>query len=137
MQDVASRFGPSETASIAVGTSYKYCPVLQCSNSVTFLKLAFILEALSTCFCFILPGAYVDDAILSKQGFTNFAKLPSVGAAQGEMVSALSLMTSQTSTLLQRGPVYLTSLLHSYVKQQSEDEIEEKKVETSEKSQFV
>ncbi|KAJ6658187.1 hypothetical protein lerEdw1_001454 [Lerista edwardsae] len=71
-----------------------------------------------------LLGAYVDNVILSKQGFTNYAKLPSMVAAQGDVVGALSLVTSQTSTLLQRGTVHLTSLLDHYVKQQSGDAVE-------------
>ncbi|XP_061448202.1 large ribosomal subunit protein uL10m isoform X2 [Rhineura floridana] len=73
-----------------------------------------------------LLGACVDNVILSKQGFTNYAKLPSMVAAQGGVVGALSLMTSQTSTLLQRGPVHLTSLLEQYVKQQSCEAVEAK-----------
>lgn len=83
-------------------------------------------------FCLILSGAYIDNAILSKQGFTNYAKLPSMVTAQGDVVGALSLVISQTSTLLQRGTVHLTSLLDHYIKQQSEDAIEAK--ETPENS---
>lgn len=71
-------------------------------------------------------GACVDNAILSNQGFTDYAKLPSMVTAQGNVVGALSLVTSQTSTLLQRGTVHLTSLLDSYVKQQSGDTVEAK-----------
>uniref|UniRef100_A0A8D2KRP8 Large ribosomal subunit protein uL10m n=2 Tax=Varanus komodoensis TaxID=61221 RepID=A0A8D2KRP8_VARKO len=71
-----------------------------------------------------LLGAYVDNVILSKHGFTNYANLPSMVITQGEVVGALSLMTSQTSTLLRRGPVFLTSLLDQYVKQQSCEAVE-------------
>ncbi|CAI5790182.1 ribosomal L10, mitochondrial [Podarcis lilfordi] len=77
-----------------------------------------------------LLGACVDNTILSKQGFTNYAKLPSMVTAQGEVVGALSLMTSQTSTLLQRGPVHLTSLLDQYVKQQNCESVEAKETGT-------
>nr|XP_056720609.1 39S ribosomal protein L10, mitochondrial [Euleptes europaea] len=66
-----------------------------------------------------LLGACVDNTIMSKEGFTNYAKLPSVEATQGEVVGALSLLPSQTSALLQRGPVHLISLLDQYVKQQN------------------
>ncbi|XP_053117532.1 39S ribosomal protein L10, mitochondrial isoform X2 [Hemicordylus capensis] len=82
-----------------------------------------------------LLGAYIDNTILSKQGFTNYANLPSMVAAQGQVVGTLSLMTSQTSTLLQRGPVHLTSLLDQYVKQQSGEAVEAKEEKTPEKSE--
>ncbi|XP_048373297.1 39S ribosomal protein L10, mitochondrial [Sphaerodactylus townsendi] len=64
-------------------------------------------------------GGCVDNTIMSKEGFTNYANLPSMAASQGEVVGALSLLSSQTSTLLQRGPIHLTSLLDQYVKQQT------------------
>ncbi|XP_054849616.1 39S ribosomal protein L10, mitochondrial isoform X1 [Eublepharis macularius] len=72
-----------------------------------------------------LLGACIDNTILSKEGVANYAKLPSMVAAQGEVVGALSLLTSQTSTLLQRGPAHLTSLLEQYVKQQSSEEVKQ------------
>ncbi|XP_062992530.1 large ribosomal subunit protein uL10m [Elgaria multicarinata webbii] len=82
-----------------------------------------------------LLGACVDDVILSKQGFTNFASLPPMVAAQREVVGALSLMTSHTSTLLQRGPIHLTSLLDQYVKQQSCETVEAKAEGSPDKSE--
>ncbi|XP_033026177.1 39S ribosomal protein L10, mitochondrial [Lacerta agilis] len=84
-----------------------------------------------------LLGACVDNTILSKQGFTNYAKLPSMVTAQGEVVGALSVMTSQTSTLLQRGPVHLTSLLDQYVKQQNCESVEAKETGTLDKSEAL
>uniref|UniRef100_A0A8D2QSV0 Large ribosomal subunit protein uL10m n=1 Tax=Zosterops lateralis melanops TaxID=1220523 RepID=A0A8D2QSV0_ZOSLA len=51
-----------------------------------------------------LLGACIDDTILSRQGVENFARLPSLEASQGQTVAALSLPSSQTSSLLQRGP---------------------------------
>lgn len=79
----------------------------------------------------------VDDVILSKQGFANLAKLPSLVTAQGEVVRALSLMTSQTSTLLQRGPVHLTFLLEQYIKQQNGEADEVKETGPSDKSEAL
>ncbi|KAH0626790.1 hypothetical protein JD844_001998 [Phrynosoma platyrhinos] len=84
-----------------------------------------------------LLGVYVDNAILSQQGFTNYAKLPSMVTAQGEVVGSLSVMTSQTSILLQRGPVHLTSLLDQYVKQQSGEANESKETATPNKSEVL
>ena len=79
----------------------------------------------------ILLGGCVDDVILSKKGFVDLAKLPSLVTVQGEVVGVLSLMTSQTSTLLQRGPVYLTSLLEQYIKQQNSKADEAKETRPS------
>ncbi|XP_009987263.1 PREDICTED: 39S ribosomal protein L10, mitochondrial, partial [Tauraco erythrolophus] len=58
-----------------------------------------------------LLGACIDNAILSRQGVENFAKLPPLEAAQGQTVGALALLPSQTSSLLQRGSALLTALL--------------------------
>ncbi|XP_007420211.1 39S ribosomal protein L10, mitochondrial isoform X1 [Python bivittatus] len=77
-------------------------------------------------------GACIDNVILSKQGFVNYAKLPSIVTAQGETAGVLSLMTSHTSRLLQRGPAHLSSLLDQYVQQESE-KVEEKQMGTSAK----
>ncbi|KAM6453485.1 large ribosomal subunit protein uL10m isoform 2-T2 [Liasis olivaceus] len=77
-------------------------------------------------------GACIDNVILSKQGFVNYAKLPSIVTVQGETAGVLSLMTSHTSRLLQRGPAHLSSLLDQYVQQESE-KVEEKQMGTSAK----
>ncbi|NXQ97166.1 RM10 protein, partial [Sagittarius serpentarius] len=63
-----------------------------------------------------LLGACIDDTILSRQGVENFAKLPSLEAAQGQTVGALALLPSQTSSLLQRGSVHLTALLDQHIR---------------------
>ncbi|XP_009992066.1 PREDICTED: 39S ribosomal protein L10, mitochondrial [Chaetura pelagica] len=64
-----------------------------------------------------LLGACIDDTILSRQGVENFAKLPSLEAAQGQTAGALALLPSQTSSLLQRGPAHLTALLDQHILQ--------------------
>ncbi|NWV10385.1 RM10 protein, partial [Ptilonorhynchus violaceus] len=63
-----------------------------------------------------LLGACIDDTILSRQGVENFAQLPPLEVSQGQMVGALSLLPSQTSSLLQRGPAYLTALLDEHIR---------------------
>uniref|UniRef100_A0A8D0AZH4 Large ribosomal subunit protein uL10m n=1 Tax=Salvator merianae TaxID=96440 RepID=A0A8D0AZH4_SALMN len=77
-------------------------------------------------------GGCVDNTILSKQGFAMYAKLPSLAAAQGQVVDTLSIMGSHTSTLLQHGPLHLSCLLDQYVKQQSGEAEEAKKTDKSE-----
>ncbi|NWI04371.1 RM10 protein, partial [Tichodroma muraria] len=63
-----------------------------------------------------LLGACIDDTILSRQGVENFARLPSLEESRGQTVAALSLLSSQTSSLLQRGPAHLTALLDEHIR---------------------
>ncbi|XP_057270615.1 39S ribosomal protein L10, mitochondrial [Pezoporus wallicus] len=69
-----------------------------------------------------LLGACIDDTILSRQGVENFAKLPSLEVAQGQAVGALSLLPSQTSSLLQRSSAHLTALLDQHIRRLQEAE---------------
>ncbi|NXL67483.1 RM10 protein, partial [Chordeiles acutipennis] len=64
-----------------------------------------------------LLGACIDDTILSKQGVESFAKLPTLEVSQGQTVGALTLLPSQTSSLLQRGPAHLAALLDQHIQQ--------------------
>ncbi|NXB53975.1 RM10 protein, partial [Leucopsar rothschildi] len=63
-----------------------------------------------------LLGACIDDTILSRRGVENFAQLPPLEVSQGQTVAALSLLSSQTSSLLQRGPAHLTALLDEHIR---------------------
>ncbi|NXB72927.1 RM10 protein, partial [Donacobius atricapilla] len=63
-----------------------------------------------------LLGACIDDTILSRQGVESFSRLPSLEVSQGQTVAALSLLSSQTSSLLQRGPAHLTALLDEHIR---------------------
>ncbi|NXS32829.1 RM10 protein, partial [Pomatostomus ruficeps] len=63
-----------------------------------------------------LLGACIDDTILSRQGVENFARLPPLEVSQGQTVAALSLLSSQTSSLLQQGPAHLTALLDQHIR---------------------
>ncbi|XP_066196568.1 large ribosomal subunit protein uL10m isoform X2 [Sylvia atricapilla] len=63
-----------------------------------------------------LLGACIDDTILSRRGVENFSRLPSLEVSQGQTVAALSLLSSQTSSLLQRGPAHLTALLDEHIR---------------------
>ncbi|XP_045692764.1 39S ribosomal protein L10, mitochondrial [Phyllostomus hastatus] len=67
-----------------------------------------------------LLGGCVDDTILSRQGFINYSKLPSLALVQGELVGGLTLLVAQTHSLLQHQPLQLTALLDQYVRQQRE-----------------
>uniref|UniRef100_A0A8D0ZII6 Large ribosomal subunit protein uL10m n=2 Tax=Sus scrofa TaxID=9823 RepID=A0A8D0ZII6_PIG len=67
-----------------------------------------------------LLGGCIDDTILSRQGFINYSKLPSLALVQGELVGGLTFLTAQTYSMLQHQPRQLTALLDQYVKQQQE-----------------
>lgn len=64
-------------------------------------------------------GGCVEESLLSAQGFVSYSKLPSLTVIQGELVSGLTMLTSQTAALLQRQPTHLSALLQQYIKQQS------------------
>ncbi|XP_066061433.1 large ribosomal subunit protein uL10m isoform X2 [Chamaea fasciata] len=64
-----------------------------------------------------LLGACIDDTILSRQGVEKLARLPSLEASRGQTVAALSLLASQTSSLLQRAPAHLTALLDRHIRE--------------------
>ncbi|KAG8514908.1 39S ribosomal protein L10, mitochondrial [Galemys pyrenaicus] len=68
----------------------------------------------------VLPGGCIDDTILSRQGFINYSKLPSLALVQGELVGGLTCLMAQTHSLLQNQPLRLTALLDQYVRQQPE-----------------
>ncbi|OXB69513.1 UNVERIFIED_CONTAM: hypothetical protein H355_009823, partial [Colinus virginianus] len=85
------------------------CQELQHKHSHPLLLLS--------CACLSLPGACIDDTILSRQGVENFAKLPSLEASQGQTVGTLALLPSQTCSLLQRGVAHLTALLDGHIQQ--------------------
>ncbi|XP_025773265.1 39S ribosomal protein L10, mitochondrial [Puma concolor] len=67
-----------------------------------------------------LLGGCIDDTILSRQGFINYSKLPSLALVQGELVGGLTCLMAQTHFLLQHQPLQLTALLDQYIRQQRE-----------------
>ncbi|XP_030077403.1 large ribosomal subunit protein uL10m [Microcaecilia unicolor] len=71
-----------------------------------------------------LLGACIENTIFSKQGVVNLAKVPSMAAIHMEVVSSLTLMLSETCSLMTKSPVYVTALLEQYVKEQSEKAVE-------------
>ncbi|XP_074413755.1 large ribosomal subunit protein uL10m [Zonotrichia albicollis] len=64
----------------------------------------------------ILLGACIDDTILSRQGVESVARLPPLEVCQGQTVAALSVLPSQTCSLLQRGPAHLAALLEQHMR---------------------
>lgn len=72
---------------------------------------------LLSCACLSLPGACIDDTILSRQGVENFAKLPSLESSQGQTLGTLALLPSQTCSMLQHGAAHLAALLDGHIQQ--------------------
>lgn len=68
-----------------------------------------------------LLGACIDNTLLSAQGVVNYSKLSSMTVVQGELVGGLTMLTSQTASMLHRQPAHLSALLQQYVKQQSSE----------------
>lgn len=64
-------------------------------------------------------GACIENALLSRHGILDYSKLPTMITTQGELVGSLTLMSSQTVSMLSRHPAHLSALLQQYVKQQS------------------
>ncbi|XP_036609353.1 39S ribosomal protein L10, mitochondrial [Trichosurus vulpecula] len=73
----------------------------------------------------VLPllGGCIDDTILSYKGFLNYSKLPSQSLMQGELLGGLTVLPSQTHSLLQHQPLRLTALLDQYIRQQHKDDV--------------
>lgn len=67
----------------------------------------------------------MEDTLLSAQGLMSYSKLPSLTVVQGELVNGLTMLTSQTASMLQRHPTRLSALLQQYIKQQREDSMTE------------
>ncbi|MBN3281666.1 RM10 protein, partial [Polyodon spathula] len=124
---IAVKFYPNQVARSYLSDS-KYSNLLPLFIGQNVLlvsrepKVKEMLQTLRTMPHIILLGACVEDTLLSRQGVVNYSKLPSLAVIQGEVVGGLSLMTSQTASLLQRHPLQLSSLLQQYMKQQSEGE---------------
>lgn len=66
----------------------------------------------------VFPGACIENTLLSREGILNYSKLPSMRTVHGELVGGLTLMTSQTVSMLQQHPAYLSVLLQQHIKQQ-------------------
>ncbi|XP_060059611.1 large ribosomal subunit protein uL10m isoform X2 [Erinaceus europaeus] len=69
-----------------------------------------------------LLGGCIDDTILSRQGFINYSKLPSLTLVQGQLVGGLTLLLAQTHSLLQNQPLQMMALLDQYVRQQHKED---------------
>ncbi|KAG9346245.1 hypothetical protein JZ751_008070 [Albula glossodonta] len=84
-------------------------------------KVKEMLQTLRSTPQMVLMGARIENALLSQQGLLSYSKLPSLATVQGQVVSGLTLQTSQTAAMLQRHPAQLSALLQQYLKQKAEE----------------
>ncbi|KAM4715772.1 large ribosomal subunit protein uL10m [Anableps anableps] len=123
---ISVKFFPNQVTRSFLGDSV-YCNMapLFIGPTVLFVskepKVKEMLSALRASPQMMLLGACIDNTLLSAQGVMSYSKLPSVTVVQGELVSGLTILTSRTSSMLQRHPAQLSALLQQYIKQQSPD----------------
>ncbi|XP_043918221.1 39S ribosomal protein L10, mitochondrial isoform X1 [Protopterus annectens] len=84
-------------------------------------KVKELLQAMRSAPQINLLGACIENTLLSHQGVVNYSKLPSLTVAQGHVIGNLTMMTSQTCTLLRRPTQQLVLLLQQYLKQQDSE----------------
>ncbi|KAM8946838.1 large ribosomal subunit protein uL10m [Pelodytes ibericus] len=67
----------------------------------------------------VLLGACIEHRLLSRQGILAYSKLPTLEKLQGQVVETLTLMASQTSSLLTQHSAHLCTQLDQHIKEQS------------------
>ncbi|KAK5906302.1 hypothetical protein CgunFtcFv8_002184 [Champsocephalus gunnari] len=123
---ITVKFFPNQVVrSFLKDSTYSNMAPLFIGHTVLFIskepKVKEMLSSLRTSRHMLLLGACIDNTLLSAQGVVSYSKLPSVAVVQGELVSGLTLLTSQTAAMLQRHPAQLSALLQQHVKQQSSE----------------
>ncbi|KAJ7987575.1 hypothetical protein DPEC_G00327900 [Dallia pectoralis] len=121
---IAMKFFPNQVIrSFLAQSPYVNMEPLFIGPNVLFVskepKVKEMLLSLRTSPQMVLVGACVERTLMSRQGVLNYAKLPSVTVVQGELVSGLTILTSQLTSLIQHHPAHLTLLLQQYLEQQA------------------
>ncbi|KAJ8365088.1 hypothetical protein SKAU_G00139190 [Synaphobranchus kaupii] len=124
---IAVRFFPNQVMrAFLAGSQYSNLEPLFLGPTVLLVskepKVKEMLQALRAVPQMVLMGACIDkNTLLSLQGVVNYSKLPSLATVQGQVVSGLSLQTSQTAAMLQHHPTHLTALLQQYLTQKGQE----------------
>ncbi|XP_078280901.1 large ribosomal subunit protein uL10m [Rhinoraja longicauda] len=123
--DIRMKFFPNRVMRLYLAdTKYKNLLPLFIGRNIIFVskepKTKEMLHIVRSSTQISLLGAYIEDALFSRQGVVNYSRLPGMQVIRGEVVSGLTQMSSQTCQLLNSGPALLTNLLGQYLKQQSE-----------------
>ncbi|XP_067225736.1 large ribosomal subunit protein uL10m [Chanodichthys erythropterus] len=121
--NISIKFFPNQvTRSFLNNSIYSNMLPLFVGQTVIFVskepKVKEMLQALRRSPQMVLLGACIENTLLSYQGILNYSKLPSMTTIQGELVGGLTMMTSQTVSMLRHHPAHLSALLQQYVKQQ-------------------
>ncbi|XP_075437774.1 LOW QUALITY PROTEIN: large ribosomal subunit protein uL10m [Ascaphus truei] len=69
-----------------------------------------------------LLGASVDGSVLSRQGVQSYARLQSREVLLGQLLGALTMMTSHTCALLAQHPARTSALLEQHIREQSAEQ---------------
>ncbi|XP_076855329.1 large ribosomal subunit protein uL10m [Brachyhypopomus gauderio] len=122
--DITIKFFPNQVIrSFLPGSRYVNMQPLFIGQTVMFVskepKVKGMLQVLRSSPQMVLLGACIENTLLSREAITNYSRLPSMTTVRGELVGGLTLMTSQTVSLLRQHPAYLSALLQQYIKQQS------------------
>ncbi|KAG1954842.1 39S ribosomal protein L10, mitochondrial [Pimephales promelas] len=121
--NISIKFFPNQvTRSFLNNSIYSNMLPLFVGQTVIFVskepKVKEMLQALRHSPQMVLIGACIENTLLSYQGILKYSKLPSMTTIQGEIVGGLTMMTSQTVSMLRHHPAHLSALLQQYVKQQ-------------------
>ncbi|KAJ8372351.1 hypothetical protein AAFF_G00290400 [Aldrovandia affinis] len=119
---ITVKFFPNQVMrSYLAGSQYSNLEPLFIGQTVLFVskepKVKEMLQTLRTTPQMVLMGACIENTLFSQQGVVSYSKLPSLAIVQGQVVSGLTLQTSQTAAMLQRHPAHLSALLQQYLKQ--------------------
>ncbi|XP_066443326.1 large ribosomal subunit protein uL10m isoform X1 [Eleutherodactylus coqui] len=68
-----------------------------------------------------LLGGCIENRLLSKQGFVDYSKLPSMESLQGQLVGTLTTLTAQTSNLLAHHSTRLCTILEQHGKEEGKE----------------
>ncbi|KPP77728.1 39S ribosomal protein L10, mitochondrial-like, partial [Scleropages formosus] len=123
--DIFVKFFPNQVMRDYLANSkYSNMELLFIGPTVLFVskepKVKEMLQILRGSPQMVLIGACVEDTLMSRQGILQYSQLPSLATVQGQVVSGLNVLTSQTAAMLHRHPAHLSALLQQYLKQRSE-----------------
>ncbi|KAI4903657.1 hypothetical protein NFI96_033592, partial [Prochilodus magdalenae] len=134
--DISIKFFPNQVLrSFLPASQYSNMQPLFIGQTAMFVskepKVKEMVQVLRSSPQMILLGGCIENTLLSHEGILNYSKLPSITTVRGELVGGLTLMTSQTVSMLQRHPAHLSALLQQYIKQQQSADAAEPTVQES------
>ncbi|XP_066522178.1 large ribosomal subunit protein uL10m isoform X1 [Hoplias malabaricus] len=125
--EISIKFFPNQVVrSYLPGSQYCNMQPLFMGQTVMFVskepKVKEMLRVLKSSPQMVLLGGSIENTLLSYEGIINYSKLTSITTVHGELVRGLTMLTSQTVSMLQQHPAHLSALLQQYIKQQQSAE---------------